>query len=268
MDRMIAHARGLSRHWLIQARKAMSLVTEYLTGWLRAILWMPVLPLRYFQRLRRSQKEKVEQSSRFDEPVVESLVTKYINLRYREDRNQQARIALESVGLDTVERFEAIQNPIGALGCALSHVAVLESLLRSEVVVALVCEDDIEFVGNARQLATVLEDFMRRPELDVLCLSYRLRGPSFPIGKHLALGNNIQTTAGYVVKQSALEPLIRSFKQSAALLEVGAPISSAAIDIKWKELQFSRLFFCIPRVPIAQQRQSYSDIAGKVKFYG
>lgn len=264
---MIAHARSLLRHWLIQAHKEISTVTEYLTGWFRAIGWIPVLPAIYFLRLKSSKEKDVKQFSRFDEPALKSLVTKYINLRYREDRNQQAKIALKSVGLDTVERFDAIQAPIGALGCALSHVAVLESLFKSKVGVALVCEDDIEFVGNARQLATVLEDFMRRPELDVLCLSYRLRGPAFPIGKHLALGNNIQTTAGYVVKQSALQPLIRCFKESAELLEDGAPISSAAIDIKWKELQFSRLLFCIPRMPIAQQRQSYSDITGKVKFY-
>ena len=268
MGEMMARSRGLSRHWLIQARKAMSTATEYLTGWFRAIVWVPFLPLIYSLRLRNSRKKNVGQYFRSNESVRRDLVTKYINLRYRKDRNQQARAALTSIGLDTIERFEAIQNPIGALGCALSHVAVLEGLIQSEIAVALICEDDIEFVGTARQLTTVLEDFIRRPELDVLCLSYRLRGPSFPIGKHLALGNNIQTTAGYVVKKSALQPLIKTFKQSAEVLAGGAPVTSAAIDIKWKELQFSRLLFCIPRVPIAQQRQSYSDITGKVKFYG
>lgn len=261
-------ARAVTRHWLIQASKSLSLGGEYLAGWYRAILWLPVLPWVYFLRklLRKTADQRPGRG--LQQTAPRTLVTRYINLQHRKDRNLEVKLALSGVGLETVKRFDAFQHSVGALGCALSHVSVLESLDRSGVPVALVCEDDIEFVADAGQLAVVLEDFMNRPELDVLCLSYRLRGPAFLLGKHLALANNLQTTAGYVAKRSAYKPLIKSFQESAQLLESGAPIEKASIDVRWKALQYSGLLFCIPRMPIARQRASHSDIVGKVKFYG
>lgn len=261
-------ARALTRHWVIQARKTQSVGWEYLIGWLRAILWLPVLPWVYFSRKWLSNTAKGKQSFSPGQVSRWALTTRYINLHHRGDRNRETRLELSGVGLKNVERFEAFQHSVGALGCALSHAAVLETLASSDVPVALICEDDIEFLGDARQLEVVLGDFMSRPELDVLCLSFRLRGPALPIGANLALANNIQTTAGYVAKRSAFAPLIDSFRQSARDLERGAPIEKASIDVRWKTLQYSRLLFCIPRAPIARQRESHSDIVGKVKFYG
>lgn len=268
MVEVLRRVRALMRHWVIQASKSRSLGGEYLVGWLRAILWLPALPWVYFSRKWLSKTGKERHGSNPDQVARRALVTRYINLHHRKDRNREARLELSGVGLETVERFEAFQHSVGALGCALSHVAVLETLARSDVPVAFVCEDDIEFLGNAGQLEVVLQDFMARPELDVLCLSFRLRGPALPIGAHLALTNNVQTTAGYVAKRSAFGPLIESFRQSARDLERGAPIEKASIDVRWKALQHSRLLFCIPRMPIARQRESHSDIVGKVKFYG
>ncbi len=264
----LRRAKTLVRHWVIQASKARSLGEEYLVGWLRAILWLPALPWVYFSRKWLNKTGKERHGSNHDQVARRALATRYINLQHRKDRDREARLELSGVGLENVERFEAFQHSVGALGCALSHVAVLEAFARSDIPVAFVCEDDIEFLGNAGHLEVVLQDFMARPELDVLCLSFRLRGPAFPIGAHLALANNIQTTAGYVAKRSAFGPLIESFRRSARALERGTPIERASIDVRWKELQYSRLLFCIPRVPIARQRESHSDIVGKVKFYG
>lgn len=256
------------RHWGIQARKIQSLGFEYVVGWLRAILWLPIVPCLYFSRKWVSTNARQREAANLSEVNPRFLLTRYINLAHRKDRNREVRLELSGAGLANFERFEAFRHPLGALGCALSHVAVLEDLARSDADVVFVCEDDIEFVGKAGQLETVLDDFVVRPELDVLCLSFRLRGPAFPIGPHLALANNIQTTAGYVAKRSAFQILIESFERSARELERGEPIEKASIDVRWKALQYSRLLFCIPRMPIARQRESLSDIAGKVKFYG
>lgn len=264
----MGRANALARHWVIQARKTQSVGMEYLVGWLRAILWLPVLPWVYFSRKWLSKTVQGENGSSPGQVSRRSMTTRYINLHHREDRNREVQLELRGVGLKNFERFEAFQHSVGALGCAFSHVAVLETLARSDVPVAFVCEDDIEFLGDAGLLEVILQDFLSRPELDVLCLSFRLRGPALPIGANLALANNIQTTAGYVAKRSAFEPLIDSFRQSARSLESGAPIEKASIDVRWKALQYSRLLFCVPRVPIARQRESHSDIVGKVKFYG
>lgn len=256
---------SLVRHWLIQLAKTRSLVWEHTVGWLRALGWIPFLVTGVISKKWRpvdSLRATLNQSPGLALPVI------YINLAHRRDRNRETLAELDSMGLTNFSRLDATANALGALGCAQSHVAALEGLEGTGEPVALVCEDDIEFVAESDLLELVLADFMSRPGLGILCLAYRLRGPAFPISKNLALANNLQTAAGYVVKESALLALQQSFRSSRDLLAKGMAVSAASIDIRWKSVQFREVSFCIPRVPIARQRRSYSDIVGRMKFYG
>lgn len=256
---------SLVRHWVIQLTKTRSLVWEHTVGWLRALGWIPFLVTGVISKKWRpsdSLRAASNQNPGLALPVL------YINLAHRKDRNRETLLELRAAGLSNFSRLDATANALGALGCAQSHVAALEGLEATGEPVALVCEDDIEFVADSDLLELVLADFMSRPGLGVLCLSYRLRGPAFPVSRNLALANNLQTTAGYVVKESALEALQRSFRSSRDLLAEGEAVSAASIDIRWKSVQFREVSFCIPRVPIARQRRSHSDIAGRMKFYG
>jgi hypothetical protein len=164
-------------------------------------------------------------------------------------------------------RFAATENPNGSVGCAQSHIAVLEEFVKKSDAAFMVCEDDIEFLSDPVDVEHLIIEFLEHPALDVLCLSYRLRGPKLPISSAIAVANNIQTTACYVVKRSSAPALIANFSESKSLLLAGAPPSIAAIDIKWKELQSGELIFAIPRSNLARQRKSYSDNAGQVKEY-
>lgn len=250
----------LSRHWYLQARKLVSLWWEYIIGSIRAVAWVPLVVAGWVGRKWRQDRDQNPNSSDF--PV------RFINLSHRTDRKVETVEQLKKAGLSRAVRFEAVPNANGALGCALSHLGVLDELVRIDSPVAMVCEDDIEFTGHNSELERAVEDFLSRPALGILCLAYRLRGPSFPISRFLGVANNLQTTACYLVKKSSVHELMQSFSESADLLARGVSPSRASIDVRWKDLQFNKIVFCVPRVSLARQRESFSDIVGKTKFYG
>ena len=45
----------------------------------------------------------------------------YINLDRREDRNNNTIRQLKKIGIDNPNRFKAIENDMGIVGCGLSH---------------------------------------------------------------------------------------------------------------------------------------------------
>ncbi len=195
------------------------------------------------------------------------LPLRYINLDYRQDRRAEVECEIHKLAFVEARRFSAIHHPIGLVGCAQSHVAVLEEFVKKSDAAFMVCEDDLEFLSDPADVEHLIIEFLEHPALDVLCLSYRLRGPKLPISSAIAVANNIQTTACYIVKRSSAPALIANFSESQNLLLAGAPPSIAALDIKWKELQSGELIFAIPRKNLARQRLSYSNIAGKIKEY-
>ena len=131
----------------------------------------------------------------------------------------------------------------------------------------MVCEDDVQFVAEGQATEKVIQEFLSHKGLDVLCLAYRLRGPRIVISRRLAIANNVQTTSCYILKRAALPLLLANFTESEQLLRSGVAMKTAALDIHWKKLQRKELVFAIPRIPLARQRPSFSDITKKFKDY-
>ena len=192
----------------------------------------------------------------------------FINLDSRKDRKEKTLEEFAQLGLSPPTRFVGAVRNSGGLGCATSHRNLMRHLAKTADGLVLVCEDDVEFRATLDEIDTTVRDFQNRPALGVLCLAYRNRGPRLPISPQLALANNIQTAACYIVKPSAMTALQESFEASVTSLEAGGPWSRYANDQLWKRLQNGRTYFCIPRVPLAGQRAGFSDIAMKDTFYG
>jgi hypothetical protein len=253
------------RHWILEILMRLSKGWEYAVGWSRAIAWLPHLT---WGSVTRRWSADHSLGSLWEPSRVCNIPVLYINLAHRTDRNIETLSQLRRMNFSNYKRIDASLNVIGALGCARSHLEALDELDFSREELGIIFEDDIEFLSSYSELARVISDFVSRPGLGILCLAYRLRGPAFRISSNLSLANNIQTTAGYVVKRSAVSSLRKSFLASEKMLESGSRIAKASIDVEWKSLQFQEQSFCIPRKVIARQRQSYSDIAGRIKFYG
>ena len=254
----------LMRHYILQMHLTLSRLHEFWSGMILFLTWLPTLVAKsraLFTETPRANGAETDIS-------ISSIPTIFINLEARNDRRQLIEEELRSMGFLNVERFQAISRNDGSLGCAESHIRVLESLADRPDPLFMICEDDLMFSADPGKLEALLKEFRSRPRLDVLCVAYRLRAPRLWISRSLAVANGVQTTAGYIVRKHAIPVVLESFRESRAMLVAGESKTIASIDVHWKKVQSDSLFFAIPNNRIARQRPSFSDITRKVKDYG
>jgi hypothetical protein len=197
----------------------------------------------------------------------------YINLEVRPDRALQAQQEFVRLGMRNVVRFEAIDLPNRSLGAASSHHRILSTFVEEKLSSpVLICEDDVEFLADNSELQSIYAEFVEDPRLDVLCLAFLIKNtvkdrflPPFGVSERLMISNEVVTQACYVVKPSALIPLVNCLDRSKRLLELGVPWHLAAGDVLWQSLQQGRLTFAIPRTRVVRQRAGFSDIYGVYK---
>ena len=98
----------------------------------------------------------------------------YINLDRSPDRRKDMETEFQRVGVPeatTIQRFKAVEKKNGELGCFLSHVGVLNSVLDKDTNV-LVLEDDFEFRYMAKEIGEHVEhvDRVTKGRWDVIVL--------------------------------------------------------------------------------------------------
>lgn len=256
---------ALARHYRIVWLQMSSLMTEYLRGLVSFVRWIPRLITKV--HVLRSPHPQAQGNPGQSFSSASELDGFFINLESRQDRLRHIRATLQSAGLERLQRFPAVAESIGILGCTRSHIAVLERAQEAGYPLTLICEDDLEFLRGQSELEAVVKEFVQHPGLDVLCLAYRLRAPNWRVSPELSVANSIQTASCYVVKAHAVETLLQSFRESETMLENGVSPQIAANDMHWKKYQTSTLFFAIPRKRVGRQRPSFSNIANRFKDY-
>ena len=85
--------------------------------------------------------------------------TYYINLDKRLDRRQHIEAQFAKIGFSNYVRFPAIETEHGGVGCALSHVKILEEIQRNGSEVAMTFEDDAEFLEPREVIDSYAERF-------------------------------------------------------------------------------------------------------------
>jgi GR25 family glycosyltransferase involved in LPS biosynthesis len=191
----------------------------------------------------------------------------YVNLDRRRDRKKEIEKEFEGLGIQHAERFSAIENTDGGLGCAKSHTACLLLIGGEDFRPTLICEDDIEFLAPRETIESVVDEFLLNPLLDVLCLGNALIEKPKKISPQLSISNNVQTTSCYLVKKEAVSPLVEVAQKSVEGLSAGRDYGRYAYDQVWKSLQQGRLIFAVPNTRLVRQRSSYSDIEKKIVSY-
>ena len=240
--------------------------------WLRRIL-RPWIRLVRWQTLRsrlgglaRFKTSPVRANLKTQNPSGE-VVWNVINLLQREDRLGEIRCEMAKMDASW-NRIDAVGDENGALGCARSHLEVLRAASAQQLNIPLaVAEDDLLFTASAHEVSSVIADFLANPLLDILCLSHRTRGFTFPVSTHLRVANEIFTTSAYISKPHAIPDLIEAFEKSERMLSQGIRKEHAAIDVVWQDTQLKQLLFAVPRRSLARQRPSYSDVAHKYADY-
>lgn len=192
---------------------------------------------------------------------IEKVV--YINLNERTDRRAEVEAELLKVfPAERVERFAAIRNAKGAIGCSLSHIAVLEQARTAGWSNVLVVEDDL--VWNTAELersSAHAAGIVRSGEWDVLLLGGTYIDCT-PEGR-IRSG---QSGVCYLVRQEYYDVLIANLRESAEGLMRGGDYRVYALDQYWKRLQpRDRWWVALPMA--CYQRPGYSDIEGSVVDY-
>lgn len=196
----------------------------------------------------------------------------YINLEHRTDRFENINNQFNKINFTNYERINAIKHEYGPLGCCKSHLKVLNKIKEESCDIAMIIEDDLEFLVNREILDEYIEEFIKDDKLMVLCIAFNTKGTVKRHTNKLYITTDTQTTCCYIIKKDIVNELIVNFKESEeGLTELVnnklIPIyPMCAIDQNWKKLQKNNIF-AIPNIRLAKQIKSYSDVINRVVDY-
>lgn len=180
---------------------------------------------------------------------IEKVV--YINLAKRRDRNEHMKQMTNLFG-DKVIRFEAIEENPGYLGCARSHIGVLELAIQENWKNVLVLEDDAEW--NCIEKSYKKLEALTTRSYDVILLG--------GVAVHKNTVDKVyssQTATSYLIQNHYYMTLLANFKEAySGLLQEG--YGKFAIDQHWKQLQKKDNWYILSDPCMIYQRPDYSDI--------
>jgi glycosyl transferase family 25 len=193
----------------------------------------------------------------------------YINLAHRTDRKENFLQEMKKVDIPDriLQRQEAFYTPDdGAIGCIQSHIAVLEKFLESPFQSALICEDDLEWIGTKEELNTFFSKLFKLPFQVCLLAGNVWRTEPTPFN-FLDRAVFVSTTSCYVVHKSYVEKLLKNYQNSLkGRLEYNTnpeQKSLYALDCQWTKLQeVDNWYISIPK--FGRQAITYSDIEKRV----
>jgi glycosyl transferase family 25 len=185
----------------------------------------------------------------------------YINLDKRTDRKELIETELTAFDI-SFERFRAIENERGFVGCAYSHLEVLKLAKEREHKNILILEDDFTFLVGKEEFEREIDAFFTCfPDFDVCMLSYW-------VFQHYELGEDhnvnriieAQTASGYLVNYHYYDTLIDLLETFNVLLDETGEHWNFANDQIWKILQPKDKWFYFKK-RIGKQRSGWSDLA-------
>jgi len=190
----------------------------------------------------------------------------YINLDTRPDRKQQFETEMINIGWNAI-RFNAIKHTSGAIGCSLSHLALLKYAKNNNLDHILIMEDDIMFLNNEIFLTNLNTFLKNNINFDVLLLAGNNMGPYDKVEDYCIKIKKCQTTTGYLVQQHYYDKLIENIEEGVKQLQMNInKVNEFAIDQYWNKLQLIDKWYLIIPLTVSQ-RADYSNIEKRVTNY-
>ena len=187
----------------------------------------------------------------------------FINLDSRMDRRTHFELQFRNIRLGLQpQRFAAIRNADGAIGCSMSHIACIELAIQNKWDHILVCEDDATII-NPGQLVDQVNHFFNRfnDSWDVLLLAGNNYQPFRQESPEAVRVANCQTATAYLVLRPYFETLLANFKEGLGKLKAEPTKQPKyAIDQYWKLLQRTGRWYLVVPISVVQ-RPDYSDIS-------
>jgi hypothetical protein len=222
---------------------------------LRATVHRPIAEYAYARHAERARALRADGVGVGVERVPSLTV---INLKARPDRLSLFMDEMERLGIGNVNRFEAIQDTIGAIGCTRSHACLAREMIDREWPSMMVFEDDVRFLVSREKLDVLVDAFLNDERAEVACLEYNAQ-KTRRYSTLFLRATESQNTGCYLVKSTIAQELLEAFEEGVAAMSQGGDPLLYNVDIVWKRLQKSRLFL-VPIERIAYQEPGYSDI--------
>ena len=191
----------------------------------------------------------------------------YINLEERKDRKELVENELNELGWE-YERFNAIKNEIGCIGCSMSHLKLIQLGKEKNLDYIVVLEDDIQFMRKSWYNKKITGIINSDLNFDIFLLGGNLRPPVYKVNEYIFKITKSFAGHGYIVKKHYYDTLINNIKEGIQLLlkDPDGEYNSNAIDCHWMKLQAKDNWLIImPRT--ITQRPIYSDIEQRYTDY-
>ena len=190
----------------------------------------------------------------------------YINLDKRIDRKIHFENQMKVLKWNAI-RFPAIEHKVGALGCSMSHLKLLEYAKNTKLDHILIMEDDISFLNPFIFIENLNKFLSLNVDYDVLLIAGNNMGDYKIINDNCVQVSHCQTTTGYLVKNDYYDKLIENYKNSINLLINNMnKLNLYAIDQYWCKLQQTDKWFLLVPLTVTQ-KSFYSDIEQKIINY-
>ena len=191
----------------------------------------------------------------------------YINLDRRLDRKLHFEELKEKHSFLTgVERFSAIENDHGSIGCCSSHIAAIKKCKQLDGDVFMICEDDL-MIFNDHHFNNMVNTLNITADWDVLTLTPRgdsIPNEDLPNG-YIRIKNN-QTATAYLIKRHMIDVLLKTLQYGLDQMKLGGNTDYFACDQSWKKLQMPYKFYYYKDI-FAGQLAGFSDIEKRLVNY-
>jgi len=174
-----------------------------------------------------------------------------INLDERTDRWEEAQKEFEKLNIEGVERFSAIKNRKGAIGCRESHLSIIKQAKELGLKNVLIFEDDLLVINENETKINQTVGELDKVEWDLVYLGATVDpnvGRVFPVTENLVRTNFAYTTHAYAINHTMFDFILER-----------APYHGI-IDVFYCQhiVPMGKSFIFNPMVCI--QQEGYSDI--------
>ncbi|MBK6005170.1 glycosyltransferase family 25 protein [Ramlibacter ginsenosidimutans] len=198
-----------------------------------------------------------------------------INLESRPDRRKEIDEQLRRVGLGLyqppVELFRAVRpdgagafETIGARGCFLSHLGVIQDAIQNRLESFLILEDDVDFSDDFEQRSNALAEALRSVPWSLFYGGYRLDRKVVGSGcLRLNPDQGVETSHFVGLKGSKVARALLVYMQAQLGRPAGDPLGGPMhVDgtYSWFRRDNPELVTLLSVPEISHQRSSHSDI--------